>query len=179
MLTLSKPPPRESRRTPPVRPDSPVRNAALLTKVGDLLRDGRANEAVDAIGLSYLPCPRTVNALAVCHLRLGNTVRALRLLRHIATDDTGRLRPDVPLVFKTNLATSLLVAGEEVGFLRTLDEIGDENHPAVRRLRAAAARRTEPRSAWERFLRRFGIRPDPVSALDGPVGDLSAEEDHR
>ena len=176
MLTLSKPPPRESRRPPPVRSDSPVRNAALLAKVDFLLRAGRAREAVDAVGLAYLLCPWMANALAVCHLRTGNTVRALRLLRHIATDDTGRHRPDVPTVFKTNLAAALFIAGDEDGFLRTLDEIGDESHPAVRRLRAAVARWTASPPAWERLLRGFGIRPDRVSVLDGPVGELTAED---
>jgi hypothetical protein len=174
MLTLSKPPPRASLRTPPVRSDWPTRSARLLAEVDRLLQAGRARGAVDEIGLSYLSCPRTANALAVCHLRLGNTVRALRLLRHIAADDTGRLRPDVPTVFKTNLATTLLVAGDVTGCLAALDQIGDENHPAVRRLRAAVARWTASLSAWERFVRRFGIRPARVPEIDEPVGELSA-----
>lgn len=162
MLTLSKPPP---------GPDRIARESDLLAEVSRLLRAGRADEAVEVIGLSYLPSPRVANALAVCHLRLGNTARALRLLRHIATDGAA-FRPDVPVVFKTNLAAALLVAGDVTGCLRTLDEIVDEDTPAVRRLRAAAARAV-PRTAWGRWLRRHGIGPSRPPEFDGPVGELS------
>lgn len=162
MLTRSKPPPRSDRT---------ASETEFLVEVDRLLRDGRAEEAVKAIGLSYLPRPRLANALAVCHLRLGNTARALNLLRHIATDDAA-LHPDVPTVFKTNLATALLVAGDVDGCLRTLDEIGDEDRPSVRRLRAAADRAV-PRTAWGRCLRWLGLWPIRPPAIDGPVGELS------
>lgn len=164
MLTLSKPPPRPDRTCP---------ETELLTEVDRLLRAGRAGEAVEAIGLSYLPWPRTANALAVCHLRLKNTARALNLLRHIATDGAG-LRPDAPTVFKTNLATALLVAGDVDGCLRTLNEIGDERRPSVRRLRAAVARAVS-RTAWGRCLRRLGVRAPRSPVIDGPLGELWAE----
>lgn len=163
MLTLSKPPPRSHRNE---------RVSDLLAVVGRLLLAGRAGEAVEAIGLSYLPCPQTANALAVCHLRLGNTARALRLLRHIATDGAA-LRPDVPTMFKTNLATALLVAGDTAGCLRTLDEIGEEDHPTVLRLRAAVA--VAPRPVWGRCLRWVGIAPSRPLVLDGPIGELTEE----
>jgi hypothetical protein len=163
MLTLSKPPPRPERAP----------EAELLAEVDRLLRAGRADEAVKKIGLSYLPCPRVANALAVCHLRLGNSARALHLLRHIATDGAA-LRPDVPTVFKTNLATALLIAGDVDGCLRTLDEIGHKDCPSVRRLRAAAARAV-PRTAWGQCLRRLGLRSARRPGLDGPVGELSEE----
>jgi hypothetical protein len=127
---------------------------------------------VDATGLSYLPCPWTANALAVCYLRLGNTVRALRLLRHIAADDAGRLRPDVPMVFKTNLATARLAAGDATGCVGILDEIGDDDHPAVRRLRTAVAEWAASLTAWDRCLRRFGVRPTRSPVLAVPVGEL-------
>lgn len=164
MLTLSKPPPRAGRSAP---------DAELLAEVGRLLHADRPGEAVEAIGLSYLPCPRIANALAVCHLRLGNTVRALRLLRHIATDGAA-LRPDVPTVFKTNLATALLVARDVTGCLRALDEIGHEECLSVRRLRDAAARAV-PRTAWERSLRRLGVWSPRRPMIEGPVGELSEE----
>jgi hypothetical protein len=126
---------------------------------------------VDAIGLSYLPCPWTANALAVCHLRLGNVARAERLLRHIALDETGRLRHDVPTVFKTNLATALLVGGNAAGCLRVLDEIEDDD-PTVRRLREAAAGPAISLTAWERFARRLGVRPSRRPVLEAPLGEV-------
>lgn len=174
MLKLSKPPPRAPRTAPPARPDWPAPDAALLAEVDRLLWAGRAREAVEAVGLSYLSSPLTANALAVCYLRLGNTARALRLLRHIATDDAGRLRPDVPTVFKTNLATALVAAGDVAGCLGVLDEIGDEGRPAVRRLRAAAAEWAASPAVWKRCLRRLGVRPARGPAIWEPVGELWA-----
>lgn len=162
MLTLSKPPPTSDRA---------ARESVLLAEVARMLQAGRPGEAVEAIGLSYLPSPRIANALAVCHLRLGNTVRALRLLRFIATDGTT-LRPAVPTVFKTNLATALLVAGDVTECLRTLDEIGDEDCPSVRRLRSAVATWAVPRTAWERGLQWLGIGPSRPPVIDAPLGEL-------
>ncbi len=175
MLTLSKPPPREAGRTPQARPGWPARSAGLLTEVDRLLRAGRTRAAVDVIGDSYLSCPWTANALAVCHLRLGNTARALRLLRHIATDDAGRLRQNVPSVFRTNLAAALMAAGDVTGGLGILDEIGNEDSATVHRLRAAASEWAASLTPWERCLRWLGVRPERAPAIDAPVGELGAE----
>ena len=167
MLTLSKPPPSQH------RPDWPPRAANRLADVDRYLRAGRAREAVDAIGLSYLQCPWTANALAVCHLRLGNVARAERLLRHIALDgDSGSLRPDAPTVFKVNLATVLLASGNAAECLRVLDAIGDDRDPSVRRAREAAVAWTGSLTAWERFARRLGVPSSRRPMLEVPLGEL-------
>jgi hypothetical protein len=176
MLSLSKPPPGES-LSPAVTVGSgwPPRSAELLANVDRLLRAGRPREAVDAIGDSYLPCPWTANALAVCHLRLGNSARAVRLLRYIAADHTSHeLRADVPLVFKTNLATALLADGNVEGFLSTLDEIGEEDHPSVRRLRGVAAGWKDSLSAWQTFWWNTAGLVPRAPALGFPPGELRA-----
>ncbi|WP_149112112.1 hypothetical protein [Limnoglobus roseus] len=128
---------------------------------------------MDAIGDAYLRCPWTANALAVCHLRLGNTARAVRLLRYIATEHASfELRADVPMVFKTNLATALLVGGNADEFLNTLDKLGGEDHPSARQLRATAARWKKSLSAWQRFWWNIGGVAPRRPRLDGPLGDL-------
>jgi hypothetical protein len=131
---------------------------------------------VDAIGDAYLTCPWTANALAVAHLRLGNTVRAVRLLRYIATGPTSSvLRDDAPLVFKTNFATAFLADGDVEAFLSTLDQLGGEDHPSVRRLRAVVDRWEGSLSAWQKFWWDFGgfaLRPP---RLDFPPGELRAQ----
>lgn len=176
MLTLSKPPPVEL-RTPAftVGPDWPPRSTDLLAKVDRLLRDGRPREAADVIGDAYLSCPWTANALAVCHLRLGNTARAVRLLRYIATDHaSSELRADVPMVFKTNLATALLADGDAGGFLSTLDRLGGDDHPSGQRLRATAARWKESLTAWQKFWWNVGGFTPRPPRLDSPLGELWA-----
>lgn len=177
MLTWSKPPPQDVRSAMHVTgPDWRPRSAGLLEEVDRFLRLGRPQEAVDAIGDRYLTCPWTANALAVAHLRLGNTARAVRLLRHIATDHTSsELRADVPMVFKTNLATALLAGGDVEAFLSTLDKLGGEDHPSVRRLRAVVDRWEGSLSAWQKFWWDFGgvaLRPP---RLDFPPGELPAQ----
>lgn len=144
--------------------------AALLANVDRLIAANQAAEAVKLIGFSYLSDPRIANALAVCHLRLGNTVRALRLIRNLSTYGTS-LRSDVPIVFRTNLAAAYLAAGDATECIRTLDEIGEEENPTVRRLRAAAERAL-PRTTWERFLWWLGFFPGKIQGNDGQYGEL-------
>lgn len=176
MLTLSKPPPVEIR--PPVAMTETARRSGsveVLAEVDRLLQAGRPQEAVDAIGDAYLACPWTANALAVCHLRLGNTARAVRHLRYIATDHaSARLRDDVPVVFRTNLATALLADGDVEGFLGTLDQLAGVDHPYVQRLRAAAVRWEQSLTVCEKLFwnvcRVVLRRP----RLDPPIGELSA-----
>jgi hypothetical protein len=174
MLTLSGTPPVKTRSDVRLNDSGwPLRSVELLTEVDRLLRVGRPREAVDVIGDSYLTDPWTANALAVCHLRLGDSIRALYLLRYIATDHTSReLRDDVPTVFKTNLATALLANGNIEEFLRVLDKLKREEHPSVRRLEAVVARWEHSLSTWNKFLwNTVGLVPRPPS-LDFPLGDL-------
>jgi hypothetical protein len=174
MLTLSKPPPWRS-FSPPTSDNSdwPMQSADLLTKVEHLLEGGRPQDAVSVIGDKYLSCPWTANALAVCHLRLGNNARAIHLLRYITFDQTGfEFRSDVPMVFKTNFAIALLADGNFEGFLSTLDKLAEIDHPSVQRLLATVARWKDSLTGWQTFWWNVAGLVPRLPSLDFPLGEL-------
>ncbi len=148
-------------------------SVVLLTEVERLLREGLPQKAIDIIGNEYLSCPWTANALAVCHLRLGNTAQAISHLRYIATDHaSAALRTDVPVIFKTNLAAALLASGDVEGFLNAIEQLSGDDHPSVQQLRAAATRWETSLSHLERVLWNIGKVAFRQPRLDAPLGEL-------
>lgn len=61
------------------------------------------------------------------------------------------LKPDAPLVFKTNFATALLASNNMAGCLSVLHEIKNEEDPTVKRLRAAIAQWKQGLSFWQKL----------------------------
>src|SRR5262249_577514 len=77
-------------------------------------------------------------------------------------------------VFKTNYATALLLSGNIAGGLRALDEVRDEQCPAVGRLREAVRRWERNLTFWQRVNWWLGGEPDRPLTLDFPPGDLES-----
>jgi hypothetical protein len=109
----------------------------------------------------------------VCLLRLGNAQRAIELFRGLVLGPGGLvLRRDVPTAFKTNFATALLMDGNVAGCTSVLASLREEDHPAVRKLRAAVRRWQEAMSLWERVCWHFGSPPNRPVELGFEPGDL-------
>lgn len=82
--------------------------------------------------------PSTLNALGVCHMRLGNTAEAVRIYRALALQP-GCIweRAGIPAVYKRNFATALLLAGLPSGCLSVLHALDEPEQPRTRELLAA------------------------------------------
>ena len=145
----------------------------LLGKVDKLLREGQPERGLETAGRAGLKSPWVTNTLGVCQLRLGNSRVAVDVFRGLVLGTGGLvLRQDVPAVFKTNYATALLLSGNVSGGLRALDEVQDEQSPAVGKLREAVRRWVRGLPFWQRVNWWLGGEPDCPLALDFPPGDL-------
>ena len=90
--------------------------------------------------------PSTLNALGVCYMRLGNVAEAVRIYRGLALQP-GCIweRAGIPIVYKRNFATALLLAGLPSGCLSVLHALDEPEQPRTRELLTAI-------KTWERSL---------------------------
>lgn len=151
----------------------PPEVATLLSSVEALLQKGEPKKALDLIGKTRSESPWTRNAVGVCQLRLGNASFAVDIFRGLAIDDKAfGLRDDAPVVFKTNFATAMLLAGNMEGCLNVLRELRKVQHPAVEKLQGAIHKWTETFSFIQKVMWWLGSSPARPVFLDYPPGDL-------
>ena len=145
----------------------------LLAKTARSLDAGDPKRALDLIDRARLNSPWLTNALGVCHLRLGNAKIAMDAFRGLVLAGGGiLLRSDVPVVFKTNFAISLLMLDNLGGCLSILAELQEDEHPAVGRLKRAVQRWKQGLSWWEKMRWYLGGQIAQPVVLDFPPGDL-------
>ncbi len=118
--------------------------------------------------------PWSLNARAVCLLRSSRADQALQVYRTFVLSSGGIfLRPDVPTVYKTNYALTLLILGIPSGCLAALSEIEVDNERA-RQMRECIRAWEKTLPLWPWFNWKFG-RVDPRGypiAIDFPAGDF-------
>ena len=148
----------------------PAETADLLTRIDQLLRDGRPRDALALLPAAGAPWVR--NARGVCLLRLSRAGRAIDALRDLVFDPTGfAFQADAEPVFQANCATALLLDGNTDGFFSILGGIRDRTHPAVARLDDAIRRRRAGMTFWQRVGSTLGVG-GPRLTLDFSPGDL-------
>jgi hypothetical protein len=151
-------------------PSSDVVN--VLGKVKQLLDEQRSEKALEVITRSRLSSPWITNARGVCALRLGNAKQASGIFQGLVGHLGVMLKPDTPLVFKTNFATALLASNNTAGCLSVLHEIGKEQNPTVQRLRTAIREWKQGLSFWQKFKWYTGDYPEKPVVLSFPLGEL-------
>jgi tetratricopeptide (TPR) repeat protein len=151
----------------------PTEGATPLERAEALLREGQPQKALDLLTRAGPPTPRLTNAVGVCLLRLGEAERAVDVFRGLVLlPGTICLRRDAAPEHKSNFAAALLAAGNVAGGLRALDEVGDEDRPAVRRLRDAVRRWREGLFFRQRLRWYLGGGPPHAVPLDSDFGEL-------
>jgi hypothetical protein len=151
-------------------PSSDIVN--VLGKVKRLLDEQCSEKALEIITRSRLSSPWISNATGVCALRLGNAKQASGIFQGLVGHLGMMLKPDAPLVFKTNFATALLASNNMAGCLSVLHEIGKEENPTVQRLRAAIREWKQGLSFWQKLKWYTGDFPEKPVVLGFPLGEL-------
>lgn len=146
----------------------------VLNKVQALLNEGRAKDALELLSRCGSNSPPEQNARGVCLMRLGLTEKAIDLYRRLVLrKDSVCFRSDVPVVFKTNFATALLLSRNVSGCEAVLEELGNDSSPEVVKLRAALSRWRHSLNWVRRLLLALHGAPSRQSIpLDFPPGDL-------
>jgi hypothetical protein len=143
----------------------------LLRKVQGQLDEGQPKAALDVIERSRLKADWVTNAIGVCLLRLGEGELARDVFRRLVGSGMA-LRPDAPLVFKTNYATALLVTGGISAGLDVMAELHGEEDETVRRLQSAIEQWKKGFSLWQKIKWYTGDIPDRPIPLDFALGSL-------
>ncbi len=127
--------------------------------------------------------PQLLNAQGVCLMRLGRFEEAMRLYYGLVLNPGCTwMRPDLPLVYKTNYATALVLGGHPSGCLEILAVLNAEQNPTVQRLRGAIKAWESQLTFWRKLNWRFGRiepanRPVTVDFEPGEFEPLPARND--
>jgi hypothetical protein len=161
-----------SNGAPTAAPVSPAQ--VLLDQARHLLELDKPQEAFDLINAKGSGAPAMKNARGVCLMRMQQPALAVRTYRSIVLDHNGiSLRSDVPIVYKTNFATALLLDGNVSGCQSVLDEIRDENDPGVQKLRSVIQRWVSELSFLKRLAWKAGSQPAHPVTIDFVPGELA------
>jgi predicted Zn-dependent protease len=144
----------------------------LLDKVSATLDAGHPQKALELLHRSKVKSPWLTNATAVCLLRLGDTNRAIEMLKGLAVTSGVCFRTDVPAVFLTNYATALLMAHNVSGSSSALSNVRDEENPSVQRLRGAIRKWKAGLSLWQKIRWYWGDTPGSPMELGFPPGEI-------
>lgn len=148
--------------------------SGVVDQAKTLLNDNQPEEALKILNRSR-DVARPIQTLrSVCLMRTGQIEDALRILESLAFPRGGVcIDPDAPLQLKVNYATAQVLSGNLAGCLATLDEIHEQHHPAVERLREAIAAWRKSQGVWRRLALAVGLLPYDVRvSLDFPPGEL-------
>lgn len=120
---------------------------------------------------------RSLNSLGVCHLRTGDAAEAVRIFRGLVLQPGCTWeRADVPLHYRRNFATALLMAGYPSGCRDVSRALPDQTHPRTRELLAAIANWQRSLGFWRRWDWRLNaIEPPncvvPINFVPGEFDD--------
>lgn len=130
--------------------------AAALQRALHFSEAGEPEKAADLLHTAGRH-PAVRNALGVALMRMKRYGAAVDVLRDLALQPNCTfVRRDLPLSYKANFATALLLAGYINGCRDVLAEIHEESHPRVQQLRGALRDWEGTLSFWQRLNWRFG-----------------------
>ncbi|MBA3311667.1 MAG: hypothetical protein M3552_12060 [Planctomycetota bacterium] len=143
----------------------------LIEETERRFQRGEPAEALAILNKSSSKSPWISNAIGVCHLRLHDARSAQYAFQSLASDGVY-LRPDVPAVFRLNLALARLESGNLIGFAAALKSVSPADCPAVTKYREVFRRWRRSLSLGERLRFAFTGEAFPPLRLDFPPGEL-------
>jgi hypothetical protein len=162
---MSNVPPSTNAQTP---------SGILLSRVAELLDQGKPGEALEAITRSRQSAPQVDNARAVCLLRLNRPEEAVKVLRNILFP-RGSINMDesLPLAYRLNFATGQLMTAHVAGAQELLTTIPrGQDSPMVPKLREAIRQWKASLPVIWKLMALVGIYPGKPVVLDFPPGEL-------
>jgi hypothetical protein len=158
--------------SPPAKPVD--QGAGVLYRAIETAEAGRCEKALGLLRKAAGRDDRIVNAIGVCLLRLGRYDEAIELFRRLVLAPGCTWMRPVPIAYKTNYATALLLGRHPAGCVDILGELACEENPTVQALRSAIKRWESQLSFWQRLNWRFGqIEPRNCQvSIDVTPGDF-------
>lgn len=142
----------------------------VWTRVIDKLEHNEPAKALDLIAPHSKDDTDFSNLHGVCLMRCGNPEEAVKVYRNLVlTANKLELREDVPVIYKVNFATALLLSESYSGGLRILNELTDNtSEPAVAQLQSAVDSWLKKFNLWQKLNFKIGGHPSVRFTMDSP-----------
>ena len=152
---------------------APNSAAAIVSEVARLADGGRPEQALHLLSTANLYTDATRNARGVCLLRLNRTDDAVRTLRTLVLPaNCTWMKPELPVVYRTNFITALLLARQPGGGEELIVQMPEQDHPSVIRLREAMQCWVHELSWWQWLNWKPGLIPDVPVSLNFVPGEF-------
>jgi hypothetical protein len=134
---------------------------------------GHPDRALAELGRLKLNTDAVRNARGVCLLRMGKYEEAVQLFRRLVlAPGCTWMKLDLPVIYRTNFCTALLLGGHPAGCQSCLSEIAERSHPSVIRLHAALKQWERSLPWWPRLLWKLGVEPDVPIEMESLPGEF-------
>lgn len=112
------------------------------------------------------------NALGVCLMRLGETEKAVTILREVVFQNHLCIPRDTPPLFQANYATALLMKRYNQMAIEIIKTLSPSDHPYIAQLHDAVAQWRNTLPLHRRFLSKLGLYPNTRIVLNFPPGQI-------
>ena len=145
----------------------------LIQQARQLADGGQPSAALELLGFYSQGGLPVMNAQAVCWLRMGRAAQALSTYRQFIFSQGGIfMKRDLPVHFRTNFVTALLLNQLPNGARDSLAEIDERKHPSVLRLKQAIGKWEQQMSVWQYVNWKLGVAPRLPITLDFQPGEF-------
>lgn len=134
---------------------------------------GHPDRALAELARLQLNTDAVRNARGVCLIRIGRYDDAIQMFRRLVlAPGCTWMKTDLPVIYRTNFCTALLLGGHPAGGYDCLCEIAERNHPSVTRLHAAVKQWERSLSWWPRLLWKLGVDPGASIEVEFTPGEF-------
>jgi Flp pilus assembly protein TadD len=147
--------------------------SSVLSEAITLADAGNPERALQLLKSEGKSTDAVINARSVCLMRLGRGEDARKALRTtVMQSECTWLKPDVPVIYRTNFCMALLLSGHPQGCLSLLTDIKEQNHPSAQRVQQALDAWKRGLTFWQRLQCNVGIEPEVQFVPDFVPGDF-------
>ena len=152
--------------------DAPAVSAVLSEAIA-LADAGNPEGALKLLKADSKTTDVMINARSVCLMRLGRGEDARKALRPVVmSSECTWMKPEVPVIYRTNFCMALLLSGHPQGCLSVLTDMQEQDHPAVQRVRQTLESWKRSLTFWQRLQWKLGIEPEVLFVPDSVPGDF-------
>ncbi|MCA9038779.1 MAG: hypothetical protein KDA65_00390 [Planctomycetaceae bacterium] len=144
-----------------------------IQRVASLVDSGHYQDALHMLSSGNTTLPEIRNARGVCLMRMKRYRESLDLFKSLVIPlNCTWMRPELPVIYRANLVTALILAQLPQGAHLALLEIQEQDHPSIIRLRQVMERWISQLS-WPKWLQwKYGFDINEPISLDFPPGEI-------
>ncbi len=143
-----------------------------IAYIRQLLDSNEVERAFQYINKKGTHKPELRNALGVCLLRLGETEKAVGILRELVFQKHLSVPKDTPPLFQANYATALLIKRYNQMAIEIIKTLSPSTHPYIGRLHDAIVGWRKNLPLYRRILFKLGLYPNTRIVLNFPPGQI-------